>query len=110
MPAYAAALPRPMQLARAGRRQCFLRGSAPTRLHLRPDADFAVLPSRSESGPLVLIEYMALGLPFVATNGRRRRKPGMRRSDCRSSCAAGDAQALSYGDRQSAAADAATAP
>jgi glycosyltransferase involved in cell wall biosynthesis len=28
--------------------------------------DFAVMASRSESGPLVLIEYMALGLPFVA--------------------------------------------
>lgn len=31
------------------------------------DADFAVLPSRSESGPLVLIEYMASGLPIVST-------------------------------------------
>lgn len=30
-------------------------------------ADFAVMPSRSESGPLVLIEYMAAGLPFVST-------------------------------------------
>ena len=29
--------------------------------------DFAVLPSISESGPLVLIEYMASGLPFVAS-------------------------------------------
>jgi glycosyltransferase involved in cell wall biosynthesis len=29
-------------------------------------ADFAVVPSLSESGPLVLIEYMAGGLPFVA--------------------------------------------
>lgn len=29
--------------------------------------DFALLPSRSESGPLVLIEYIACGLPFVAT-------------------------------------------
>lgn len=29
-------------------------------------ADFAVLPSRSESGPLVLIEYLAAGLPVVA--------------------------------------------
>jgi glycosyltransferase involved in cell wall biosynthesis len=30
-------------------------------------ADFAVMPSRSESGPLVLLEYMAAGLPFVST-------------------------------------------
>jgi glycosyltransferase involved in cell wall biosynthesis len=30
-------------------------------------ADFGLLPSLSESGPLVLIEYMAGGLPFVAT-------------------------------------------
>jgi glycosyltransferase involved in cell wall biosynthesis len=30
-------------------------------------ADFALIPSRSESGPLVLIEYMAAGLPFVST-------------------------------------------
>lgn len=29
--------------------------------------DFALLPSRSESGPLVLIEYMIGGLPFVST-------------------------------------------
>ncbi len=29
-------------------------------------ADFAVMPSRTESGPLVLIEYMACGLPFVS--------------------------------------------
>lgn len=29
-------------------------------------ADFAVMPSRSESGPLVLIEYLASGLPIVA--------------------------------------------
>ena len=29
-------------------------------------ADFAVLPSRSESGPLVLIEFMACGLPFLS--------------------------------------------
>ena len=30
-------------------------------------ADFAVVPSRSESGPLVLIEFLTAGLPFVAT-------------------------------------------
>jgi glycosyltransferase involved in cell wall biosynthesis len=35
---------------------------------LLKSVDFAVLSSRSESGPLVLIEYMACGLPFVATN------------------------------------------
>ncbi len=31
-------------------------------------ADLAVIPSRSESGPLVLIEYLACGLPFIAFN------------------------------------------
>ena len=35
---------------------------------LLKSVDFAVVPSRVESGPLVLIEYMACGLPFVATN------------------------------------------
>lgn len=30
------------------------------------EADFAIMPSRSESGPLVLIEFMAAGLPFAA--------------------------------------------
>ena len=30
--------------------------------------DFAVMPSRSESGPLVLIEYLAAGLPVVSFN------------------------------------------
>jgi UDP-glucose:(heptosyl)LPS alpha-1,3-glucosyltransferase len=36
-------------------------------LALATTADFAVHPSRSESGPLVLAEYAALGVPFVAT-------------------------------------------
>ena len=31
-------------------------------------ADFGIIPSRSESGPLVLIEYMACEVPFVAFN------------------------------------------
>jgi len=31
-------------------------------------ADFAVMPARSESGPLVLIEYMMCGVPFAAFN------------------------------------------
>jgi glycosyltransferase involved in cell wall biosynthesis len=35
---------------------------------LRGGVDFAVISSLSESGPLVLIEYMAAGLPFVATH------------------------------------------
>jgi glycosyltransferase involved in cell wall biosynthesis len=30
--------------------------------------DFGLLSSQSESGPVVLLEYMAAGLPFVATN------------------------------------------
>jgi glycosyltransferase involved in cell wall biosynthesis len=38
-------------------------------------ADLGILPSRSESGPLVLVEYIAAGLPIVATRvgniGRR---------------------------------------
>jgi len=42
-------------------------GERPDAAGLLPEADFAVLPSRSESGPLVLIEYVAAGLPVVAT-------------------------------------------
>lgn len=42
---------------------------------LLPSADFALLASHTESGPLVLIEYLAAGLPVVATRvgdiGRR---------------------------------------
>jgi glycosyltransferase involved in cell wall biosynthesis len=34
---------------------------------LLSECDFAVLSSRSEASPLALIEYMAAGLPFVAT-------------------------------------------
>lgn len=36
-------------------------------LKLLRGADFALLPSRSESGPLVLIEYLASGLPVVSS-------------------------------------------
>jgi glycosyltransferase involved in cell wall biosynthesis len=43
-------------------------GQQPDSLSWMMGADFAVLPSRSESGPLVLIEVMACGLPFVAFN------------------------------------------
>jgi len=35
---------------------------------LLSEADFAVLPSRSEADPVALIEYMIAGLPFVATS------------------------------------------
>jgi glycosyltransferase involved in cell wall biosynthesis len=41
-------------------------GQRPDVPNILRSADFALLPSRSESGPLVLIEYMASGLPFVA--------------------------------------------
>lgn len=34
---------------------------------LLPGADFALLSSHTESGPLVLVEYLAAGLPIVAT-------------------------------------------
>jgi glycosyltransferase involved in cell wall biosynthesis len=36
-------------------------------LPLLAQADFAILPSMTESGPLALIEYTMAGLPFVAT-------------------------------------------
>jgi glycosyltransferase involved in cell wall biosynthesis len=36
-------------------------------LSLVRGAEFGVIPSISESGPLVLIEYLACGVPFVAT-------------------------------------------
>ena len=36
-------------------------------LALARDADLGVHSSRSESGPLVLVEYAAIGLPFVST-------------------------------------------
>lgn len=42
-------------------------GQSPDAATLVADADFALLPSRSEGFPVVLIEYMAMRLPFVAT-------------------------------------------
>jgi glycosyltransferase involved in cell wall biosynthesis len=42
-------------------------GARADALPLAATADLAVHPARSESGPLVLAEYAALGLPFVAT-------------------------------------------
>ena len=62
--------------ARACRAQCVSLGLERTAIFageradvpgLIKGADFALIPSLSESGPLVLIEYMAGGLPFVAT-------------------------------------------
>jgi glycosyltransferase involved in cell wall biosynthesis len=62
--------------AAACRAQCSLLGLDDTVIfagqrsnaaELIPEADFAIVPSRSESGPLVLIEYLIAGLPFVAT-------------------------------------------
>jgi glycosyltransferase involved in cell wall biosynthesis len=50
-------------------------GSRSDTLQIIAAADFALMPSRSESGPLVLVEYLASGLPFVSTDvgaiGRR---------------------------------------
>lgn len=34
---------------------------------LMAQADFGIVPSRSESGPLVLLEFMAAGLPVITT-------------------------------------------
>ncbi len=42
-------------------------GEVPQAVHLFREADFAVIPSLSESGPLVLIEAMLAGIPFVCT-------------------------------------------
>jgi glycosyltransferase involved in cell wall biosynthesis len=42
-------------------------GPRPDALALAATADLAVHSSRSESGPIVLLEYAALALPFVAT-------------------------------------------
>jgi glycosyltransferase involved in cell wall biosynthesis len=41
-------------------------GAQPDRIAWIKGADFAVIPSISESGPLVLIEYIACGLPFAS--------------------------------------------
>lgn len=64
-------------------------------LHILRGADFALLPSRSESGPLALIEYMASGLPFVATRvgaiGQRVAELGV--PEC---VPAGDARSLAH--------------
>jgi glycosyltransferase involved in cell wall biosynthesis len=64
--AYAAAIrARASQPDLAGR-VVFL-GQREDAIALAKSADLAVHPARSESGPLVLAEYAALGVPFVAT-------------------------------------------
>ncbi len=55
-----------VEAARFGDRVQFL-GQRLDALPLAATADLAVHPARSESGPLVLAEYAALGLPFVST-------------------------------------------
>jgi glycosyltransferase involved in cell wall biosynthesis len=42
-------------------------GSRADIVELLAGADFAVLCSKTESGPLALVEYAASGLPFVST-------------------------------------------
>src|SRR5262249_3812945 len=42
-------------------------GQRPNAAAFLSEADFGLLPSRSEAAPLALIEYMAAGLPFIAT-------------------------------------------
>lgn len=42
-------------------------GEVPEAAYLLRESDFAVIPSLSESGPLVLIEAMLAGIPFVCT-------------------------------------------
>jgi glycosyltransferase involved in cell wall biosynthesis len=76
---------------------------------LTRDADFAVVPSRSESGPLVLIEFLAAGLPVVASNSGniaelagRCNLPGMVEADNESAFAAAlqELTDLSAGERK----------
>lgn len=47
-------------------RHLIFTGERPDVLRLLMSVDFALIPSRSESGPIVLLEYMAMGIPFVA--------------------------------------------
>jgi glycosyltransferase involved in cell wall biosynthesis len=42
-------------------------GSRADIIEILAGADFAVLSSKTESGPLALLEYAASGLPFVST-------------------------------------------
>jgi glycosyltransferase involved in cell wall biosynthesis len=65
-PAYAAACRDRARRADLAGRVVFL-GARDDALALARTADLAVHPARSESGPLVVAEYAALGIPFVAT-------------------------------------------
>jgi len=65
-PGYAAACRARAQRPELAGRVVFL-GARDDALALAATADLAVHPARSESGPLVLAEYAALGIAFVAT-------------------------------------------
>jgi len=65
-PGYAAACRARAQRPELAGRVVFL-GPRDDALALAATADLAVHPARSESGPLVLAEYAALAIPFVAT-------------------------------------------
>lgn len=57
------------QLQTAGLSEFFrFAGAQQNALNWIKGADFAVMAARSESGPLVLIEYLMCGLPFAAFN------------------------------------------
>jgi len=64
-PAYAATCRAQVLALGLGERVQFI-GERTDAVLLAHGADFALMPSRSESGPLVLIEIMAAALPFVA--------------------------------------------
>ena len=65
-PAYAAECRDRARRADLAGRVVFL-GARDDALPLARTCDLAVHPARSESGPLVVAEYAALGIPFVAT-------------------------------------------
>jgi glycosyltransferase involved in cell wall biosynthesis len=65
-PAYAAACRAQASAPALAGRVAFL-GARDDALALAATADLAVHPARSESGPLVVAEYAALAIPFVAT-------------------------------------------
>lgn len=79
-PGYAARCRSLVEAAGLGATITFL-GERHDALEFVRGADFALLPSRTESGPLTLIEFAACGLPFVAFRcgavGRRLAEAGL---------------------------------